>query len=132
MINEMFQKWTPTNNLGSAYDLENITWGESISFTLIADKKRIAQDSIHRFQLVWDSSYIIAYNMTDETYRADCWGLDFENNGRFYISNNSDYIEAFKHKSPLFPDNAIHFLIVGTNAIVDVLAKEYPAVRVLE
>ena len=132
MIQERFQKWMPTNNLGRVYDVENITWGESLSFTLIADKKRIAQDSIRCFQLEWNSNHIIAYNMTDETYRADCWGLDFENDGRFYTSNNSDYIEAFKHKSPLFPDNAIHFLIVGTNTIIDVLAIEYPVVKVLE
>ena len=56
----------------------------------------------------------------------------FENDGRFYTSNNPDYIEAFKHKSPLFPDNAIHFLIVGTNTIIDVLAKEYPIVKVMD
>ncbi len=102
MINERFQKWTPTNNLGSAYDVESITWGDTISFTLIADKKRVAQDRLHRFQLVWDSSQIISYNVTDETYRADCWGLDFENNGRLYISNTSDYIEAFKYKVRCF------------------------------
>ena len=127
----IFQKWVPTNNLGNAYDVESITWGNTISFTLIADKKRIAQDNIHRFQLEWNPSHIIAYNVTDETYRADCWGLDFENNGRFYTSDNSDYIEVFKNKSPLFPDDAIHFLIVGTNTIVDVLSKEYPIVRVI-
>lgn len=128
----IFQMWIPTNNLGNAYDVESITWGNTISFTLIADKKRVAQDNIHRFQLEWNSTQIIAYNMTDETYRADCWGLDFENNGRFYTSNNSDYIEIFKNKSPLFPDDAIHFLIVGTNTIVDVLAREYPTVRVID
>lgn len=128
----IFQMWIPTNNLGNAYDVESITWGNTISFTLIADKKRVAQDNIHRFQLEWNSTQIIAYNMTDETYRADCWGLDFENNGRFYTSNNSDYIEIFKNKSPLFPDDAIHFLIVGTNTIVDVLAREYSTVRVID
>ena len=60
MIQERFQKWMPTNNLGRVYDVENITWGESLSFTLIADKKRIAQDSIRCFQLEWNSSHIIA------------------------------------------------------------------------
>jgi len=72
MVQELFQKWIPTNNLGSAYDLENITWGDSIIFTLIADEKRIAKNNIRSFQLEWDSSYIIAYNLADETYRADC------------------------------------------------------------
>ena len=128
----IFQKWIPTSNLGNAYDVENITWGNTISFTLVADKNRVAQDNLHCFQLEWNSSDIITYNMSDETYRADCWDLDFENNGRFYTSNNSDYIEAFKSKSPLFPENAIHFLIVGTNTIVDVLAKGYPTVRIID
>lgn len=132
MLKEQFQKWVPIDNLGSAYDVGNIAYGDSISFTLIADKKRIEQDNIHQFQIVWDMSHIIAYNVTDETYRADCWDLDFENNGRFYTSKNSDYIESFKKKSPLFPEDAIHFLIVGTNTIVDILAKEYPTIHVLE
>lgn len=132
MIQEQFQKWIPIDNLGSAYDVENIIWGDGTSFTLVADKKRIAQDNVYCFQLTWDSSHIISYNITDETYRADCWDLDFENNGRFYTSKNSDYIESFKKKSPLFPDDATHFLIVGTNTIVDVLAKEYPTVCIIE
>lgn len=132
MIQEQFQKWIPINNLGSAYDVENISWGDGLSFALVADKKRIAQGNVYCFQLTWDSSHIISYNITDETYRADCWDLDFENNGRFYISKKSDYIETFKQKSPLFPDDAIHFLIVGTNTVVDVLAKENPTVCIIE
>ena len=39
------------------------------------------------------------------------------------------YIERFREKSPLFPDNAIHFVLVGTNTIVDILVKNYPVVR---
>ena len=132
MVQEQFQKWIPINNLGNYYDVENITWGDGISFTLVEDKKRIAQDNVYCFQLTWDSSHIISYNITDETYRADCWDLDFENNGRFYTSKNSDYIESFKKKSPLFPDDAIHFLIVGTNTIVDVIAKDYPSVKFVD
>ena len=132
MMQEQFQKWIPVDNLGSAYDIEDISWGCEISFTLIADKKRITQDNIHCFKITWDSSNIISCNITDETYRADCWELDFENNGRFYTSKNSNYVESFKQKSPLCPDDAIHFLIIGTNTIVDILAKEYPMVRVLE
>ena len=128
----IFQKWIPINNLGNAYDVENIIWSDTVSFTLIADTKRVTEENVHRFQLDWNSSHIIAYNIADETYRADCWGLDFENNGRFYVSNNSDYIEAFKNKSPLFPDETIHFLIIGTNTIVDVLAIEYPIVSIID
>jgi len=132
MILKQFQKWIPMDNLASTYDVENITWGEGICFTLVADKKRIASDDVYCFQLTWDNSHIISYNITDETYRADCWELDFESNGRFYTSKNTEYIESFKQKSPLFPDNVIHFLVVGTNMIVDVLAKDYPSVKCMD
>ena len=63
MIQEQFQKWIPINNLGNYYDVENITWGDGLSFTLVADINRIAQDNVYCFQLIWDSSHIISYNM---------------------------------------------------------------------
>jgi len=127
---DILQKWIPIDNLGTSYDVENISWGaDGISFTLASSDKQTTQDHIHRFRLIWDSSHIISYHVTDETYRADCWDLDFQNNGRFYTSTDSDYIASLRQKSPLFPDNAIHFLIVGTDVIVDVLAKEHPVVK---
>lgn len=130
MKEEMLQRWIPIDNLGTSYDVENISWGaDGISFMLVSPDKHATQGYIHRYRLTWDSSQIISYHVTDETYRADCWGLDHENNGRFYISTDSDYIASLRQKSPLFPDNAIHFLIVGTDTIVDVLAKEYPVVK---
>lgn len=67
----------------------------------------------------------------NSAYRSDCWGLDFQKNGRFYTTKNSEYIDALRDKSPLFPEEVIHFTIVGTNTIVDLLAKNYPAVRFL-
>ena len=127
------EKWIPIDNLNNAYDLDEIKWGEDgISFVMILDGKQIEQNDIRRFSLTWDSSHIISYHVTDETYRSDCWNLDFKNDGRFYIIKNSKYIEILKQKSPLLPDDVIHFLIVGTNTIVDVLAKAYPSVIVLE
>ena len=42
------------------------------------------------------------------------------------------FIENLKKKSPLFPKHTIHFLMIGTNTIVDVLAKEYPVIHVIE
>lgn len=122
-----FEKWTPIPNLGNKFDVSDVSWG---SVTLISYQKQ-REDNAQRMQLIWESSQIIAYHVTDETYREDCWGLDFENDGRFYVSRDSEYIEMLKQKSPLFPENATHFLIVGTDIIVDVLAKEYPAIEIL-
>jgi len=100
-----FQKWIPAANLGSRYDIADISWG---LVTLISDEK--TDGCIQKLQLIWDCGHIISYHVTDETYRADCWNLDFEKDGRFYTGKKSEYIEMFRKKSPLFPDNAIHFL----------------------
>ena len=122
-----FEKWTPVPNLGNRCDVSDVGWGV---VTLGLDQK-LPDGDIQKMQLIWEPSQIIAYHVTDETFRADCWGLDFENMGRFYVSRDSEYIEMLKQKSSLFPDNAIHFLIVGTDIIVDVLAKEYPTIKSL-
>lgn len=122
-----FEKWMPVPNLGNRFDVSDVGWG---SVTLVLDQEQ-PNGHIQRMQLIWEPSQIIAYHVTDETFRADCWGVDFENMGRFYVSRDSEYIEMLKQKSSLFPDNAIHFLIVGTDIIVDVLAKEYPTKKSL-
>ncbi|MBQ3048514.1 MAG: hypothetical protein IJC94_01015 [Oscillospiraceae bacterium] len=128
----VFEKWNPTDNLGTHYDVEEIRYcEEGISFTVVTDGKKTA-DISGKFQIVWNFEDIISYHVTDETYRADCWGLDFENDGRFYISQRSDYIAELRKRSPLLPDNVIHFLIVGSNTVIDVLAKEYPTVKALD
>ena len=127
---EVYQKWTPIDNLKRAYDVDGIYWdSEGLSFVLVVDDPQATLDDIQKLKFTWDSSAVISYHVTDETYRADCWQLDFVNNGRFYICNGSQYIERFREKSPLFPDNAIHFVLVGTNTIVDILAKDYPVIR---
>lgn len=127
---DLFEKWTPIDNLKRAYDVDGIYWETSgLSFVLVMDDRMSTVDDIQKLKFTWNSSNLISYHVTDETYRADCWELDFENNGRFYICNESQYLEKFREKSPLFPDNVIHFVLVGTNTIVDVLAKDYPKVQ---
>lgn len=127
---ELYQKWTPIDNLTRTYDVDTIYWDtDGLSFELVADDRQAADEDIQRLKITWESSAVISYHVTDETYRSDCWQLDFVNNGRFYICKGSQYIERFREKSPLFPDNAIHFVLVGTNTIVDILAKDYPVIR---
>jgi len=127
---DLFEKWMPIDNLKRAYDVDGIYWeAGGLSFVLIVDDRQVTTDDAQKLKFTWDSSTVISYHVTDETYRADCWELDFENNGRFYICKGSQYIEKFKDKSPLFPNNAIHFVLVGTNTIVDILAKDYPKVQ---
>lgn len=129
MNNQFFQKWEIDGFANAKYDVDNIAWtSEGLALTIISDGDD-ANQSDHRLLLIWESSSVIAYHVTDETYRSDCWGLDFQKNGRFYATKTSEYINALRDKSPLFPEEALHFTIVGTNTIVDLIAKSYPELR---
>jgi len=127
MMNELTQKWLPLNISDGAYDVGGISWNEiGITFTIVSDERHKEPALFH---LTWNHGCLIAYHVTDETYRADCWKKDLNAGGRFYVSSNSAYIEMMREKSPLFPDRVLHFLLIGTNTIVDILAKDYPTVE---
>ena len=129
--NQIFKQWKINNIPNKKYDIENISWKEEgLVIEVIEDGN--VEDQLKRFKMVWDNGSFIAYHVTDETYRSDCWNLDFDNDGRFYATNTSEYIDLLRHKSPLFPDEAIHFTIIGTNTIVDLVAKGYPVINVIE
>ena len=129
MDNQFFQRWEIDGIANAKCDVDNIAWtSEGLAVTIIPDE--VASDKpSHKLFLIWEPSSVISYHVTDETYRSDCWGLDFQKNGRFYATNTSKYIDEIRSKSPLFPEEAIHFTIVGTNTIVDLLAKNYPEVK---
>ena len=129
MFGTTFSRWEHPSVEKKKYDVAKISW-EEIGFvvSLVSDEKHGNQPRV-RMQLIWDPSQVISYHVTDETYRPDCWGWDFQKEGRFLETRQSDYIEQFKKLSPLIPDEVIHFTIIGTNTIVDLLVKSYPSVK---
>lgn len=129
MFGTTFSRWEHPSVENIKYDVAKISW-EEIGFvvSLVSDEKHGNQPRV-RMQLTWDPSQVISYHVTDETYRPDCWGLDFQKEGRFFEARQSNYIEQLKKLSPLIPDDVIHFTIIGTNTIVDLLVKSYPSVK---
>lgn len=129
MFGTTFSRWEHPSVENIKYDVAKISW-EEIGFvvSLVSDDQHGNQPRV-RMQLIWDPSQVISHHVTDETYRPDCWGLDFQKEGRFFETRQSDYIEQFKKLSPLIPDDVIHFTLVGTNTIVDLLVKDYPLVK---
>jgi len=126
MGNQFFQKWEIADIPNVRYDIDNIAWTSAgLTFTITPDER----GSDKPFQMIWEASSVICYHVTDETYRSDCWELDFQKNGRFYATKSSKYIDEIRENSPLFPEEVIHFTIVGTNTIVDLIAKNYPAIK---
>lgn len=131
MENHYFQRWEIEGIANVKYDIDNVSWKKEGFIVSIFTDERLSDKSDQKIQLIWEPGSVISYHVTDETYRSDCWGLDFERNGRFYATKASKYIDEIKDKSPLVPEEVIHFTIIGTNTIVDLLAKSYPEVRKL-
>ena len=121
----------PITDYSRRIDICNISWRlEEIVFTIIEETSDNIEQK-QRCELIWNSSDMISYHVSDETYRADCWGTaeEFNEKGRFYARKKSEYLKKMQEMSPLFPQKAIRFTIVGTNIVVDVIAKNYPNVK---
>ena len=129
MSGATFSRWEHPSIENIKYDVALISW-EEIGFVVsLLSNNHPGNQPRARMQIIWDPGQIISYHVTDESYRSDCWGLDFQKEGRFFAAKESEYIDRFKKLSPLTPDEVIHFTIVGTNTIVDLLVKDYPLVK---
>lgn len=124
-------EWFPIADCSKRIDICDISWRlEEIVVTLVEETSDNTEQK-QRCELIWNSSDMISYHVSDETYRADCWGKteEFKEKGRFYARKKSAYLKKMQEMSPLFPEKAIHFTMVGTNIVVDVIAKNYPNVK---
>ena len=124
-------EWFPIVDCSKRLDVCDISWRlEEIVFTIVEDVLDNTEQK-QRYEFSWNSSDMISYHVSDETYRADCWGTaeEFNEKGRFYARKKSAYLKKMQEMSPLFPEKAIHFTMVGTNIVVDVIAKNYPNVK---
>ena len=132
MSSTTFSKWEHPSIENQKYDVAKISWEEMGFVVSLGSDDQLGNQPTVRMQLIWNPSQVISYHVTDETYRSDCWGLDFQMEGRFFAAKESEYIDRFKKLSPLTPDEIIHFTIIGTNIIVDLLVKDYPLVTKLK
>lgn len=131
MSSTTFSKWEHPSIENRKYDVAKISWEEMGFVVSLGSDDQLGNQPTVRMQLIWNPSQVISYHLTDESYRSDCWGLDFQKDGRFFAVKESEYIDTFKKLSPLTPEEVIHFTIVGTNTIVDLLVKDYPIVKKL-
>lgn len=125
-----FIKWYPYPDLDTLYDVEDVFIGhEGFVFTLVPDGMRKEELEGQKILLSWPS--IISYQISEELYREDCWIPSPESGWSFFQSRKSAYLEQFREKSAFFPEDAIHFLLVGTNLIADILSSYFPTVTVI-
>ena len=117
------EKWNVINKDGR-YDIAEIKYNNDGITFILSDDNHFNES----FSIMWRHEHIISYTVTDETYRADLWNPG----GRFFKSADSEYINNFKVKSPLFPHNTVHYMIIGTNTVVDILSICEPEVTYVQ
>ena len=117
--------------LDSIYDLDGVSMGaDGFTFTMVPDGLRRWELAGQKILLTWE--YILAFQITQETYREDCWVSQPEDAWSFYVSACSPLLADFRRKSGFFPEKAFHFLLVGTSLVADILAEGPPQVRFVE
>ncbi len=123
-----FETWAPAGDLAPAYDVESVTLRHGLSVCLIPDGVGREAWKGQRLLLHWDA--FIGVQVSNETCREDCWVSNRQDAGTFFISADSRYLQAYRERSCLFPEHALHFLISGTDTIVDVLSSAFPDVAI--
>lgn len=133
MKNKSYKKWNPSVDfmLDKVYDVDNIYFDDGLIVILIPNDIDCSKRSINNLKLHWPS--FDSFNVNQESHRQSLWISDNEDPWSFYKTSNSDYIEFIKKDSILFPkDGIFHFLILGTNLIIDVLSRYEPTIELVE
>ena len=122
-----FQRWPISAADGGMYDVAEVHHGaDGLTLILMPDGPDRKSRAPHRLRLVWE--HVLACQISNETYREDCWVSDPRDAWPFFVSRESSWLTASRAGSVLFPEDALHFLIIGTDVLTDVLAAEYPTV----
>lgn len=122
-----FKIWTPHKDVDEVYDTEGVGFrDEGFVVLCIPDHFERDKRSDYNVKLVWDD--VVSYTVTDESYRPELWASESEvaEVWTFYISESSDYLNKFREKNYIVPEKTYHFLIAGTNLMVDVISPEFP------
>ena len=127
-FDENFKMWIPGDGLDQVYDTEDVGFVRDEGFVVLLVPDHFERDkrSDHNVKLVWDN--VLSYTVTDESYRPELWASESEvaELWTFYISESSDYLSKFRDKNYIVPEKTYHFLIAGTNLMVDIISPEFP------
>ncbi len=126
-MDSCFEKWIPFALRDTMYDLADLSMGkEGFSFLLVPDGKHKCKLAGHTVTLTWET--VDCFQVTDERYREDCWCSEPAAAWSFFRAEESPWLTAFRKASPLAPAGTIHYRLIGTNQIVDILASQLPKI----
>ena len=134
LLEEDWARWEPFTELKPAYDIINIQDDMDYLRILIHSTKCDQQ-----LEVVFDTDS--AYRKTDETFRlnlinqlSEKYGDEFYVKWSFFKIENSNYMKWLSEQSNGYTGDLKlkHFVIMGIDSIVDIVAYEEPKFKLLE
>jgi hypothetical protein len=135
-MKEEWKKWEPIKGLSKKYYTESIIDDFDGFKVVLCDENNKGKKAI----ITFDSS-VSSYKWTNETFRLDTaafldkeYGSNFYTEWTFFKITNSPYLQLLSKESSGIADyySLIHFAIIESNAILDVIASYEPKVELIE
>lgn len=134
MIKEEWQRWIPNNNVHNNYYLISIK--DTMEKLLV--HLAYYHDDSYEAEFSFENHSVLGYRQIDEGCRLQLYnelntkyGTHFYASWSFFIVKHSRFLAAMTEKSinRKMYDNYIHFSFFTTDYILDIVAKEYPSVK---
>lgn len=135
-MQEEWIRWTPIEGLAEKYDVDFILDGkEGLKIQLYQDGNRARKVGI------FFEHYADAYRHTNESFwfktcgdLSTKYGGDFYADWSFFKVKSSEYLAWLSEKSTTWSDQFpfIHFCIMGTDSVVEVLARYEPKIEFIK
>ena len=135
-MQEEWVRWEPIKDLSGKYSVDSVIMGEkSLTIGLSSECNPTKKVEV-RFEYAVD-----AYRYTNDSFCLKVctdlvakYGKEFHGNWSFFKVDHSEYFHWLSGKSCAYADEFpfTHFCIVGSDEIVDVLARYEPMVIFVE
>jgi hypothetical protein len=136
-MKEEWKKWEPIKGLSEKYYTKSILDDFEQGFKVVlCDEKNEKKQVIVTFE-----NSVCSYKWTNETFRIDTaafldkqYGKDFYTKWTFFKVTNSPYLQLLSKESSGIANyySPIHFAIIESNAITDIIASYEPKVTLEE
>ena len=104
-----FVRWTPHPRTERMYDLDKVEFrDDGLVFTMLQDDDWRHD---HRLRLTWIWGTVVSYQVSEETYREDCWLPPGEEPWSFFVSDASPWLEEYRANSTLLLEGTRHYQI---------------------
>lgn len=136
IMQEEWTRWTPIEGLAEKYDVDFILDGkEGLKIRLYQDGNRT-----HKVDLIFEG-YADTYRHTNESFRiktvhelAQKYDKEFYGNWSFFKVSDSEYLKWFSEESCEYSEefDFTHYCILGTDSVVDIIARYEPTVEFIK